>query len=419
MRYYLAVLFVLVALGLPWTSEHYPNAVLTVETALEDAGNQVAAVFMSHNPKSVEQIQSNYVAVPAPLTPKVKILIVPGHEPDYGGAEYGSIKERDMAVMLGDDLKSFLDRDGHYQTFETRSYHSWTSYFQAYFDSSWDDIIAWENASVREHSQLISAGTVKKTDSSVYHNKAPSKVAHHLFGITKWANEHNVDITIHIHFNDVPGHDVHTPGKNTGFTIYVPEKQYSNSTSTKVIAETIFKRLSKYNPVSDLAGESAGIVEEPSLIAIGVNNTSDAASLLIEYGYIYEPQFTNPATQSLAIQDLAYQTYLGLQDFFDAQSSASIAYDTLMVPHNWDTPISKNDSPADDVFALQTALLLEGMYPPSDKSMNDCPRSGTFGLCTKAALDSFQKKYRVTSEKDIVGPKTLDVLNGLYSVHSI
>ena len=192
-----------------------------------------------------------------------------------------------------------------------------------------------------------------------------------------------------------------------------------NSTTTKAVAETVFKRLAKYNGVSDLAGESAGIVEEPDLIAIGVNNTSDAASLLIEYGYIYEPQFTNPDTQPLAIQDLAFQTYLGLEDFFGAQAGVSFGYDTLMIPHQWNTTITKKEAPTEDVFALQTALLLEGTYPPSNRSMNDCPRSGTFGPCTKAALDSFQKKYNITSEKEIVGPQTLNILNNLYSVKSI
>ena len=411
--------FTLFVFGLPWVSTYYPDVVLQAVATLEDAGNQLASVILSHNPKTVVDIKSKYVATPTPTTPKVRILIVPGHEPDFGGAEYGSVKERDMTVMLADDLKTFLDRDPHYQTFETRSYHAWSPDFESYFNNSWGDIIAWMNASHTEFSQLVSAGTVTRTTSKVYHNSAPQKVATHLFGITKWANEHNIDITIHVHFNDVPGHSQNSPGKNTGFTIYVPEKQYLNSTSTKAVAETIFKRLSKYNPVSDLAGESEGIVEEPDLIAVGVNNTSDAASLLIEYGYVYEPQFTNSELQPLAIQDLAYQTYLGLEDFFGAHTSASLGYDTLMIPHQWNTSITKTNAKTGDVFALQTALLLEGTYPPSNKTMNDCPRSGTFGACTKAALDSFQKKYNISSEKEVVGPKTLDILNSLYSVRSI
>ena len=419
MRYYLAVLFTLFVFGLPWAATQYPDTVLSVAAAIQDVGSQLAAVILSHNPKTIVQIQSKYVPIPTPEAPKVRILIVPGHEPDFGGAEYSSIKERDMTVMLGDDIKTLLDKNNHYQAFETRSYHSWTPDFQSYFDNSWADIVAWQKASHQEFSQLISAGSVKKTSASVYHNVAPAKVATHLFGITKWANENNIDITIHIHFNDVPGHDRNSPGKNTGFTIYVPEKQYSNSTTTKAVAETIFKRLAKYNPVSDLAGESEGIVEEPDLIAVGVNNTSDAASLLIEYGYIYEPQFNNPATQALAIQDLAYQTYLGLEDFFGSKVGVSFGYDTLLIPHQWNSQMAKEKAKSEDVLSLQTALLLEGMYPPAHRSMNDCPRSGTFGECTREALASFQQKYNITSEKEVVGPKTLDVLNSLYSIRSI
>ncbi len=419
MRYYLAVLFTLVAFGLPWVAIQYPDATSSVVRALEDVGSQLAAVILSHNPKSIVEIQSKYVAVSTPAAPKVRILIVPGHEPDFGGAEYSTLKERDMTVMLADNLAAFLNRNTHYQVFQTRSYHSWNPDFETYFTNSWDDIVAWSKASHAEFSQLVSAGTVKKSAPVIYHNRAPEKVATHLFGITKWANENNIDITIHVHFNDVPGHSRNSPGKNTGFSIYVPQKQYLNGTTTKAVAETVFKRLAKYNGVSDLAGESAGIVEEPDLIAIGVNNTSDAASLLIEYGYIYEPQFTNPDTQPLAIQDLAFQTYLGLEDFFGAQAGVSFGYDTLMIPHQWNTTITKKEAPTEDVFALQTALLLEGTYPPSNRSMNDCPRSGTFGPCTKAALDSFQKKYNITSEKEIVGPQTLNILNNLYSVKSI
>ena len=262
MRYYLAVFFAFFVFGLPWFAIQYPDAVLGVAIAIENVGNQFATVISSHNPKTIIEIQSKYVSVPTPSAPKVRILIVPGHEPDFGGAEYASLKERDMTVMLGDKLKALLDKNSHYQVFETRSYNSWNPVFQSYFDNSWNDIETWIKASHQEFSQLISAGSVKRTSSAVYHNIAPEKVATHLFGITKWANENNIDITIHIHFNDVPRNGRNTPGKNTGFTIYVPEKQYSNSTTTKAVAETVFKRLAKYNPVSDLAGESSGIVEE-------------------------------------------------------------------------------------------------------------------------------------------------------------
>ena len=424
MRYYLAVLFVVFAFGLPQMAVNQPQAILSVAdkiiSSIGTASDQFAAVLISHNPKSVATIQAKYFATTTPVVSKVNVLIVPGHEPDFGGTEFGKIKERDLNVMLADDLKGFLNSTGHYNITETRSYHSWGPEFSSYFKDSWKSIGEWEKASFKENAQLISIGAIKHTPSKVYHNKAPQNVATRLFGITKWANENDIDITIHIHFNDEAERSAGAAGTHSGFAIYVPAKQYSNSTTTKAVAESIFKQLSKYNPVSDLAGESSGIIDESSLIAIGKNNTANSASLLIEYGYIYEPQFNDPAVRDLAIKDLAYQTYLGLENFFGSKDKGfSFGYDTLMLPHDWKKTITKKKAPSDEVYALQTALLLEGFYPPTKKSLNDCPRSGAFGVCTKSALDSFQKKYEINNEKGIVGTSTLDVLNHLYSIDLI
>ena len=152
------------------------------------------------------------------------------------------------------------------------------------------------------------------------HNDAPKDVALRLFGINKWANEHKVDIIIHIHFNDSGPRRAGAPGEYNGFTIYTPERQYSNSQASMDIAKRVFKRLSKMFSVSNLPGEDAGVVEDQELIAIGSSNTVDAASLLVEYGYIYEPQFRVPAVRVMVLRELAFQTYLGLADFFGETS---------------------------------------------------------------------------------------------------
>ena len=419
MRYYLAVLCVIGACALPWALDSYPVAYQQLISTLETAGLQYAAVILAHNPKTVATIQSRYVPDVTATTTKVRILIVPGHEPGFGGAEFGSTKERELTVLLADDLKHFLDTDSHFYSVETRTNTEWNPEFATYFKNSWDDILAWEKASRKEMSQLIKVGVKKPLVATVYHNVAPSGVANRLFGITKWANEHDIDITIHIHFNDSPDHIAGTKGTHTGFTIYVPTSQYSNSTTTKVVADTIFKRLSKYNAVSDLEGESKGVVEDPDLIAVGASNTADSASMLIEYGYIYEPQFTDTSVRDSAIKDLAFQTYLGLQDFFGTHPALfSAGYDTLMLPYHWDVS-SAMSTDSQSVLALQTALRIAGNYPPQHKSMNDCPRSGSFGPCTKTALKEFQQKHTITGEEGIIGPRTRDALNEEYSAHMI
>jgi N-acetylmuramoyl-L-alanine amidase len=325
-RYYIAVFIVLVLFGIPAIVSRFPAEVDVITRAFGDASGQLAAVILAHSPKSIADILSRYSqsspqsspTKPSPV--KVRVLIVPGHEPDFGGAEYGSLKERDMTVELGQDLLGFLQNDGHYQAFITRDTAAWSPAFASYFASEMNDIALWQQTYKRAMSQLIALGSTTLPKAKVFHVTVPSNVALRLYGITKWANENDIDITIHIHFNDYPGHGGNHPGKYSGFVVYVPVSQYENSTTTHAIADTIFKRLAKYNKVSDLPGESLGIIDDPELIAVGAN---DSASLLIEYAYIYEPQFTDPVTRSLAIKDLAYQTYLGLEDFFSLFQAVS------------------------------------------------------------------------------------------------
>ncbi|MDD5165205.1 MAG: N-acetylmuramoyl-L-alanine amidase [Candidatus Pacebacteria bacterium] len=426
MKYYLVTILALMLFGVPAVSSRFGGEVDYVAQIFSQATEQLAAVILSHNPKTVADIKSRYTSPIVQVASindksihnKVRILIVPGHEPNYGGAEYSSLKERDMTVELAQDLAGFLEKDTHYEVFVTRDGNDWSPIFAEYFKNNWQNIIDWQAGSAQDIAHRISSGTVVPPTKTVYHNKAPSNVAYRLYGITKWANENDVDITIHIHFNDAPGHGSRTPGDHTGFAIYIPERQYANSATSKVVAETIFKRLSKYNPVSSLTGESAGIVEDPDLIAIGAHDTADAASMLIEYGYIYEPQFLNAGTRDLAIKDLAFQTYLGLEDFFSAPDAAAVsrAYDTVALPHTWKSVISEKNTQNTDVFALQSALLVDGEYPPYARDLSDCPRTGKLGPCTQTALQQFQKKYSISGETNIVGQRTMQILNTNYGI---
>ncbi len=418
MRTYLTVLCLVALFLIPWVDQTYPGGLANFWNGAEDLAGQTAAVILAHHPKSVADIQANYVSTPASQAPKVRILLVPGHEPDYGGTGYKGLKERDMNVELAQDLQGFLNSDQHYQAFITRDTRSWNPTFADYFKDSWDDIVAWQKASHAEESKLIQMGSVPKPVSSVRHITAPADIALRLYGVTKWANENDIDITLHIHFNDYPGHPSKSPGDYSGFTIYVPAAQYSNSSTTKVIAGKVFSELKKYNPVSDLPGESNGIVDEPRLIAIGADNTADSASMLIEYGYIYEQQFQDPAVRSLALKDLAYQTYLGLEDFFDPNRALDLSkrYQTLALPHSWPAPIVEKGAASPDIFALQTALTVDGEYPPKNQDTNDCPRTGKLGPCTERALQDFQRKYGITGEDGLAGTSTISKLNQLFSL---
>ncbi len=414
MRYLIATFLAVSFFGLPWLAVNYPGPAQSVFSAIEEAGDQVAAVFFEHRPKTIAEIQGRYKA--RSMDTKVRILIVPGHEPTEGGTSFDVAKERDIVVLLAKELKTFLEKNNRYEVFVTRDEKGWTPEFFEYFEKNWEEIIAWQDSRKKEVRRLIELGEFERSIPLVEHITAPTDMAMRLYGINKWSSENDMDIVIHVHLNDYVRSNRLEAGVHSGFAIYVPESQYYNSTTTSVLAKTILKRLSKYNPVSNLPGERGGIIEDQELIAVGSYNTSDAASMLIEYGYIYEPQFVNPETRGLAVKDLAYQTYIGLLDFFDATSATNVArfYDTVALPHEWREKIVTRTPEGSDVFALQTALLLEGVYPPSDKNKNDCPRTGRLGPCTKRSLSDFQKRYNITGETDIIGDKTLEKLNERY-----
>lgn len=420
MRHILTALMVVILIMFPWLAYNFPLQLNSLVTALNKAGDQVASIVMNHKPKTVDEIQSKYAMADKPgVDKKVKVMIIPGHEPDFGGAEYLDLKEREMTVELSKALGEFMANNKRYEVHIARDERVWSTELGQYFKTKWDEIIAWHENNKAEFVDLIRLGKIKRVSPSVLHNDAPKDSALRLYGISKWSEENDVDIILHVHFNDYPRKDHKSSGKYSGFSIYVPEKQYYNSATARYLADKIFTRLEKFNPVSNFPGESSGIIEDQDLIAVGSYNSINAPSILIEYGYIYEPQFQDKVTRDLVIRDLAYQTYLGLQDFFEVVPVTEfVVNDTILMPSKWQEKISEN-SPAQSILSLQTALILNGVYPPSNKTKNDCPRTGIIGNCTKTALEDFQKKHGITGESGIVGEKTIGILNQLYSLQTI
>ena len=174
-----------------------------------------------------------------------------------------------------------------------------------------------------------------------------------------------------------------------------------------LVPRVLAARLGAYHATSTLPGESAGVVEDQQLIAIGSNNSADDAALLIEYGYIYEPQFQNASTRALAEKDYAYATYLGLRDFLkDPENSPT---GSAALPYDWsDTVVSSGEKGA-GVYALQAALHHLGYYPPAGKRFSDCPVSGLAGACTTAAIKIYQSS-RGLEATGTLGPQTRGAL---------
>lgn len=269
----------------------------------------------------VESITVNELQVKfdnAEVGEKVRILLMPGHEPDYGGAEFGSVSERDMNVDLALLIAEEFKADPRFEITIARDKEEWYLPLEAYFENNWEIIKSFTRTKKIEMDEAISSKVIPvKESSGVKHNKVSDDVALRLYGINKWASERNMDLVLHIHFNDHPRSRMSAPGIYKGFAIYVPDKIFSNHTASKEIALNVFENLKSSFDVSDFPPESEGIIESRSLIAVGARNTLDSASILVEYGYIYRPVFASAYSRKDTLGKMAELTYLGVRDFFE------------------------------------------------------------------------------------------------------
>lgn len=274
---------------------------------------QYAAVFFAQG-KTVKEVVQKYNQ--APVQAKVKILLIPGHEPDFGGAEYMGILERDVNVALAEKIADNLRQNSKFEVIIGRDFYNWNSDLANYFKSNMMEIEKWKDGQKSAMYDLVKEGKVELVDSPG-HSIAPTVPAMHLYGINKWANENGVDITLHIHFNDNPM--IKGRPRFSGFAIYVPEQQYSNSSSSVELATDLMKGLSVVSSVSDMEQESTGVTPDQDLIAIGRFNTADTLSVLIEYAYIYESKLRTKELRKAFIDEMASATADSLVIFFESR----------------------------------------------------------------------------------------------------
>ncbi len=349
----------------------------------------------------------------APLTgQKVNILIVPGHDDEYWGTQFADIRESDVVVAIGQYLFDYLKTDPRINVQISRTQMGYNQIFSNYFVSNREQILTFIEQSKAVHQARVDAGEVQQV-TNVPHNNAQPEVALRLYGINKWASENNIDIVLHLHVNDMGGRSWGEIGKYTGFSIYIPERQFDHSAVSAVVGEAIFNELRLKNATSSYPAESIGLIEDQDLIAIGARNTVKGAAALIEYGYIYEPHFQNLAIQETITKDFAFQTFLGLHRFFGDRhvyaggTMVTPGTPSSNLPHTWTTNLQKGSTGA-DVSALQAALTKDGTY-------YTCGIVGTFGPCTETGVKAFQKKYGI-SQTGTIGPLTRAKLNSLFSM---
>lgn len=334
----------------------------------------------------------------AGLGQRVRILIVPGHEPKVGGTEFRGVKERDVVLSVARELKTLIASDPHFEVYEARTKDGWNLILAAYFETQKDNVRAFVAQQNTEMKQLQKDGKVTRED-AVEHPTAASEAVYHLYAINTWANENGIDIVLHLHFNDYPRARISEAGKYNGVAIFVPYPYYSNSKASTEIAQHVFKRLTRWYPASNMPLEAEGVVYDHDLIAIGSNNTLDAASLLLEYAYIYEPHIIDSTIRPTAAKDLALQTYRGLEDFFLAKNNRrNTTPETAYLPIGFNpgallgSDLSQR-TPA-EIASAQAYFMSLGLYPPAEKTYNQCPITGTFGPCTKAAFETLRTPGR-------------------------
>lgn len=405
----LLVLFLLL-LGISSAALSGSEVWSTVSRSVTGAGAALTDAF-GGTPVTLSKIWHDYIPLPTEPQKKMRVLVVPGHEPADGGTAFKGVYERDLVAEIGLDLQEYLQQDQQLETLSTRTPDAWTPVFAQYFNEHWQDIITWRDQAKTIAEALTAIEGTRPP--KIYHASADPEVATRLYGITKWANENNIDLMLHLHLNDYPRRKS-SAGIYSGFVLYIPSEEYANNPTTKALANSLFARLAQYNPITDHEDESLGIIDDSELIATGAHNTADAASILIEYGYIYEPQFQDPTLRSLVLRDLAYQTHVGLQDFFSQNTdiTPSNSYNPSEV-YRWDTPVTDATSDSKDIYAMQTALIMAGVYPPQGKNFNDCPHTGIFGPCTKTALRALQQQHSIVGEGPS-GGQTFALLQKIY-----
>ncbi len=248
----------------------------------------------------------------------VRVLIVPGHDDEVWGAQHRTLKEVDLNRQLGEYLYTYFAQDPQIKPILVSDTSGYVEQFESYLTEEKSVIENFITEAKQKFISRIGLDVLQKKDTS-FHNEATEDVARTLYGINLWANRQRINIVIHIHFNDYPGRPKNKAGVYKGFAVYAPADILKNFESSQKLAQSVFDELKKIIPVSNLASENSGLVTRHELIALGAHDTLDAASILVEYGYIYEPLFVDEALRDVAFDFLAYSTYVGIKKSIDQE----------------------------------------------------------------------------------------------------
>lgn len=301
----------------------------------------------------------------------VNILIVPGHDDEHSGTEYKNIKEVELNRQLAQKLYEYLSQEDGINPVLASDESGYNPIFESYFQREESSIKKFIKESKNKFERKVNQERFNKEENN-FHNVAPDDVIYRLYGINRWVNDRHFDLVIHVHFNDYAGRKWNRVGKYEGFSIYTPGRLFDNHNLSRKLANSVFAELKKIRPVSNLEKEQEGIIEDHELIAVGANESLEAGSILVEYGYIYEDVFINPIKRDTTLDYLAYATYSGFLDLLGEKPKEKGVFAAS---------IAKYKTTKDNLL-WQFEKALDGQYPPSGKTLKDCPISGFFGDCS-------------------------------------
>ncbi|OHA58563.1 MAG: hypothetical protein A2571_02220 [Candidatus Vogelbacteria bacterium RIFOXYD1_FULL_44_32] len=298
----LATTVVVFLVALAWQPRELPD---TAEIKLAST-NTVPVV--------AEKVSSEYSVLVEPIT----ILLVPGHDLYSSGAEFKGVKEETLTRQLAEKIDDLLTTDGRFQVIRVRDYNSgeYTEEFAVYFSGAETQIKRFRQTARETMKNLLGTGKIEKINNGIEHNYARDDVSFRLYGLNKWGNDHEVDLSLHLHFNDYPRKNLGSPGKYKGFAMYIPERQLANGATSRALAEDIYDRLQWVSATSTFPLEAETIIETQDLIATGSYNSQTQPAMLVEYGYIYEPRIYLDNKRMQTLDVLAEATYRGIVRYF-------------------------------------------------------------------------------------------------------
>ena len=243
------------------------------------------------------------------------ILVVPGHDTNTGGAQYRDVYERDIVVTVAQKIAALLATSSNYKIIVARDTQTWNPILQNYFDENKQNIIDFKDEHQVAAAAALSSGQEKYVPDEASHSIVNATSSLELYGINKWADENPVDLILHLHFNNSERPNMNEPGSYHGFTMFIPDKQRVNATTSRAIGQDIYAELKKFFTPEIVGNNGTSLIEDQSLIALGGSETLTKPAILIEYGYVYDKNLQDPTDRDKTLSQMAVQTVAGIQDY--------------------------------------------------------------------------------------------------------